>query len=231
MPSLHACVSFPCRRAAGVAELSEIGAECSLTIHVVGKMLTVCGVLSVTPCRFARTENQERNSRVDIARAVAVARRYCAGPGNWKEAHMTELWKRSAQGAGRTHRERKSIVGRNRRRSSRPHRGCQPNGERDRARAGRQGVGRGDCRLRRSVSRSTVRCQSTCDCTPCCLSACKNSSLLSERAHELIVQWLDQVRQHRALAGLDEGFDGHAWRELTLPRRLSSVAVIETRTR
>ena len=30
------------------------------------------------------------------------------------------------------------------------------------------------------------------------------------------MQWLDPVRQHRAIAGLDECFDGHARRELDL---------------
>src|SRR5579872_5147030 len=35
-------------------------------------------------------------------------------------------------------------------------------------------------------------------------------SLLAERAHQLIAQGLDQVRQQRALAGLHEGLHRHA---------------------
>src|SRR6187402_2783127 len=48
-------------------------------------------------------------------------------------------------------------------------------------------------------------------------------SFLPERPHELILQGLDQVRHHAALAGLNEGFDRHAGDELDLaePRDLA----------
>src|SRR6185312_10383492 len=48
-------------------------------------------------------------------------------------------------------------------------------------------------------------------------------SFLPERPHELVLQGLDQIRHHAALAGLNESLDRHAWDELDLaePRDLA----------
>src|SRR5713226_9401930 len=47
-----------------------------------------------------------------------------------------------------------------------------------------------------------------------------NASLLPERPHQLVAQRLDQIRQHGAVAGLDEGFDRHAGDQLGVAEAL-----------
>src|SRR4029077_1862237 len=48
-----------------------------------------------------------------------------------------------------------------------------------------------------------------------CCAACPTGALfLPEGVHQLIVQGLDQIREHRPFAGLDEGFDWHSRRQL-----------------
>jgi hypothetical protein len=60
--------------------------------------------------------------------------------------------------------------------------------------------------------------------------AVEDNSLFAERAHQLVVQRLDQIGDQRALAGLDEGLDRHARREPGAIETLG-LAGIEIRTR
>jgi hypothetical protein len=45
----------------------------------------------------------------------------------------------------------------------------------------------------------------------------------AERSHELVVQGLEQIGQHRALAGLDIGLDRHARRQLDVAKPLQLI--------
>src|SRR5262245_30095377 len=49
---------------------------------------------------------------------------------------------------------------------------------------------------------------------------CVGSSLLAERSHELILEGLHQIRQHRSVAGLHECFDRHARQQLYVAETL-----------